>query len=107
MVSKRVSDDVFFRGLRAYSNAHREANARTEDLRFSLEKASGKALKNFFAGWVYGRGHPQYQLQWSSKNVQNAVLLTVTLEQTQAGEPFLDPVPIEFTVNGKKQQQTI
>jgi hypothetical protein len=64
-------------------------------------------LKDFFARWVYGTGHPQYQLQWSSKNAQNAVILTVTLEQTQAGEPFLDPVPIEFTVNGKKQPQMI
>jgi len=107
MLRKRLGDDVFFRGLRAYYLAHREANATTEDLRAALERASGKDLKDFFARWVYGTGHPQYQLQWNSKNAQNAVFLTVTLEQTQAGEPFLDPVPIEFTVNGKKQQQTI
>ena len=107
MLRKRLSDEVFFRGLRAYYNAHREANATTEDLRAALERASGKDLKDFFARWVYGTGHPQYQLQWSSKSVQNAVLLTLTLEQTQAGEPFLDPVPIEFTVNGKQQRQTI
>ena len=107
MLRKRLGDEVFFRGLRAYYLAHREANATTEDLRTALERASGKDLKDFFARWVYGTGHPQYQLQWKSKNAQNAVFLTVTLEQTQAGEPFLDPVPIEFTVNGKKQQQTI
>ena len=107
MLRKRLGDDAFFRGLRAYYNAHREANATTEDLRAALESASGKDLKGFFARWVYGTGHPQYQLQWNSKNAPNAVFLTVTLEQTQAGEPFLDPVPIEFTVNGKKQRQTI
>ena len=107
MLRKRLGDELFFRGLRAYYSAHREANATTDDLRVALEKASGKDLKDFFARWVYGAGHPQYQLQWNSKNTQNAVFLTVTLEQTQAGEPFLDPVPIEFIVNGKKQQQTI
>ena len=107
MLRKRLSDDVFFRGLRLYYNAHRNANATTEDLRAALESASGKDLKGFFARWVYGTGHPQYQLQWNSKNAPNAVFLTVTLEQTQAGEPFLDPVPIEFTVNGQKQRQTI
>ena len=107
MLRKRLSDDVFFRGLRLYYNAHREANATTEDLRAALESASRKDLKDFFARWVYGTGHPQYQLQWNSKNAPNAVFLTVTLEQTQAGEPFLDPVPIEFTVNGQKQRQTI
>src|SRR5205807_343531 len=107
MLRKRLSDDVFFRSLRAYYRAHREANATTEDLRAALESASGNNLKDFFARWIYGTGHPQYQLQWNSKNAQNAVLLTVTLEQTQAGEPFLDPVPIEFTVNGEKQRQAI
>src|SRR5947209_433440 len=84
MLRKRLSDDLFFRGLRAYYNAHREANASTEDLRAALESASGKDLKDFFARWIYGTGHPQYQLQWNSKTAQNAVLLTVTLEQTQA-----------------------
>src|SRR2546421_1382908 len=107
MLRKRLGDDVFFRGLRAYYHAHREANATTEDLRVVVERASGKDLKDFFARWIYGTGHPQYQLQWTSKNAPNAVFLTVTLEQTQAGEPFLDPVPIEFTVNGKKQRQAI
>ena len=107
MLRKRLSDDVFFRGLRAYYNAHHEANATTEDLRAALESASGKDLRDFFARWVYGTGHPQYQLQWNSKNAQNTVLLTITLEQRQGGEPFLDPVPIELIVNGKKQRQTI
>src|SRR5207247_8278958 len=68
MLRKRLGDDAFFRGLRAYYNAHREANATTEDLRAALESASGKDLKDFFARWVYGTGHPQYQLQWNSKN---------------------------------------
>ena len=104
MLRKRLGDDVFFRGLRAYYHAYRDANATTEDLRVALERASGKDLKDFFARWVYGTGHPRYQLQWSSKN---GGYLTVTLEQAQTGEPFLDPVPIEFTVAGQKQRQTI
>src|SRR5207302_5305873 len=46
MLRKRLSDELFFRGLRAYYNAHREANATTDDLRVALEKASGKDLKD-------------------------------------------------------------
>jgi len=104
MLRRRLGDERLFRGLRSYYDAHREANATSEDLRSALEKASGKDLKNFFARWVYGFGHPQYQLAWSSSNAGS---LTVTLEQVQAAEAFLDPVPIVLTVNGIKQQSTI
>jgi hypothetical protein len=33
--------------------------------------------------------------------------LVVRLNQLQDDEPFLDPVPIEFTVNGKTERRTI
>jgi len=33
--------------------------------------------------------------------------LVVRLNQLQDDEPFLDPVPIEFTVNGKPERRTI
>jgi aminopeptidase N len=104
MLRKRLGDEVFFRALRDYYDKHHEANASTEDLRNALEKSSGKDLKDFFARWVFGSGHPQYQLQW---NPQNNGSVTITLEQMQTGEVFLDPVPIEFVVNGQKQQRII
>ena len=60
MLRERIGDEAFFKGLRDYYNAHREANATTEDLRRALEKSSGKNLKEFFARWVYGAGHPWF-----------------------------------------------
>jgi aminopeptidase N len=107
MLRKRVGDEAFFKGLRNYYNDHRDGNATTEDLRQALEQSSGKNLKDFFARWVYGSGHPRYQLDWGSMERHAGVFLTVTLKQIQDSEAFLDPVPIEFIVNGKKQQQTI
>lgn len=107
MLRKRVGDEAFFRGLRNYYNDHRESNATTEDLRQALEKSSGKNLKQFFARWVYGSGHPRYSLDWGSMERHAGAFITVTLKQIQDGDAFLDPVPIEFTVNGKKQQRTI
>jgi aminopeptidase N len=107
MLRKRIGDEAFFKGLRDYYKAHREANATTEDLRGALEKSSGKNLKEFFARWVYGAGHPRYQLGWGSMERRAGASLTVELKQLQDGEAFLDPVPIEFTVNGKKKIETI
>src|SRR5258707_13821868 len=42
MLRKRIGDEAFFKGLRDYYKAHRDANATTEDLRGALEKSSGK-----------------------------------------------------------------
>ncbi len=105
MLRSRLGDEMFFRGLRLYYRAHHEANATTEDLRAALEKSSGENLKDFFARWVYGSGHPRYKVLWGFSG--DETLLTVTVNQLQDGAAFLDPLPIEITVNGKKIKQTI
>jgi aminopeptidase N len=107
MLRERIGDEAFFKGLRDYYNAHRDANATTEDLRGALEKSSGKNLKQFFARWIYGAGHPIYQVGWGSMERRAGASLIVELKQLQDGEAFLDPVPIEFTVNGQKTIETI
>ena len=103
MLRRRIGDEAFFKGLRYYYNAHREANATTEDLRGALEKSSGKALKEFFDRWVYSAGHPVYELSSESRGDS----LTIILKQTQSGEAFLDPVPIEIINGETKQLKTI
>jgi aminopeptidase N len=107
MLRKQLGDEAFFKGVRNYYNDHREANATTEDLRSALEKSSGKNLKDFFARWIYGAGHPRYELSWGSMERASTTSLFVHLNQLQDGDPFLDPVPIEFTVNGKPERRTI
>jgi aminopeptidase N len=107
MLRKQLGDEAFFKGLRNYYNDHREANATTEDLKSALEKSSGKNLKDFFARWIYGAGHPRYELSWGSMERASTTSLMVRLNQLQDGDPFLDPVPIEFTVNGKAERRTI
>ncbi len=109
MLRKRLGDEMFFRGLRAYYRAHAEANATTEDLRDALEKVSGQNLHDFFKRWVYGTGHPIYTLTSHSAEFSGAgEFLTIILNQTQPGEPFLDPVPIEITTaDGAKKRYVI
>jgi aminopeptidase N len=103
MLRSQLGDEAFFKGVRDYYNAHKEANATTEDLRAALEKSSGKDLKDFFARWIYGSGHPVYQLLSGAAEYGGAgETLILTVKQTQAGEAFLDPIPIELTIDGKK-----
>ncbi len=107
MLRRQLGDDAFFKGIRSYYLTHREANASTEDLRNALEKSSGKNLKEFFARWIYGSGHPRYELGWSSMERRAATSVVIRLNQVQEGEAFLDPVSVEFTVNGKAERRTI
>jgi aminopeptidase N len=108
MLRMRLGDDAFFRGLRAYYFEHREGNASTEDLRAALEKASKTNLREFFARWIYGAGHPVYE--WSSQAVEQkngTNLVTIVIKQTQTDLPFLDPIPVTITSEGKTTRLTV
>jgi len=108
MLRSRLGDQAFFRGLRAYYNAHKESTANSDDLRLALEKASGKDLKEFFAHWVFGTGHPQYEWGWSSAALaRGGANLRITLKQTQADQLFFDPVTIEVTSGVAKRRFVI
>jgi len=108
MLRHRLGDDAFFRGLRAYYHAHRHGTANSDDLRRALEKASGKKLKEFFARWVYGAGHPIYEPGWGSAEFAGAGSSFVfQLKQTQPGRAFLDPVTIEVISGGIKKRFVI
>jgi len=97
MLRSRLGDEAFFRGIRSYYEAHKEATATTEDLRTALEKSSGQNLSGFFRRWIYDSGHPQYELSWDWLPQQKSIKVTVT--QAQAGEAFMDPIPVAITTS--------
>ena len=98
----RLGDAAFFRGIRLYYRAHKDGTATTEDLRAALERASGRDLKEFFARWVYGSGHPVYEAswEWRARAGRGGGVAALTLAQTQDGEPFLTGVPVEIMTEG-------
>ena len=100
MLRSSLGDAAFFRGVRDYYEAHKNATATTEDLRAALEKASGKDLKSFFARWVYDTGHPKYELAWTWR----AGELRLVLGQVQAGNAFLDPVPVNIVTRAGESE---
>jgi aminopeptidase N len=101
MLRTELGEEVFFRGIRAYYDAHRGLLASTEDLRTAFEKASGRNLKDFFASWVYGAGHTVYELTWNWND--RTKRLRLVLNQTQSESAFPNAVPVEL-VNGNNQR---
>ena len=100
MLRSNLGDEVFFRAIRNYYEAHKNSVAGTEDLRTALEKASGKDLRWFFTRWVYDSGHPQYELSWQWTSGKD---LRLVLKQLQPGNVFTDPVPITITTASGKR----
>ncbi|MCA1555961.1 MAG: M1 family metallopeptidase, partial [Acidobacteria bacterium] len=107
MLRAELGDAAFFRGVRAYYRTHLNRTATTEDLRAALERASGKALREFFTRWVYASGHPRYEAawSWSERATGRDGILTLTLKQTQeGGAHFPNVMPVEIvTATGTRR----
>jgi aminopeptidase N len=99
MLRAALGDKAFFQGVRDYYNSHKNATANSEDLRLALEKSSGTDLRPFFKSWIYGSGHPYYELSWEwNRKLGVAKLL---LKQLQPEPPFPNVLPvIVTTANG-------
>ena len=102
MLRAELGDAAFFRGIRVYYESHKNSTASSDDLRAALEQASGKDLQEFFARWIYGAGHPVYQLSWKWNSKTSR--LGLTLDQLQRDPAFPNAVPIEvMTASGKRR----
>jgi aminopeptidase N len=98
MLRAELGDAQFFRGIRSYYEAHKNSTATSEDLRAALEKASGKNLKDFFASWIYGAGHPSYELSWAWNSKTRK--LRLVLKQLQVEPAFPNAVPVDLVIAG-------
>jgi aminopeptidase N len=102
MLRSELGDEKFFRGVRLYYDAHKNSIADSEDLRAAFEKASGRDLKDFFARWIYGAGHPRYELSWEWKTNTKKVRLVLRQLQTEPAFPNALAVDI-ITATGKRR----
>jgi aminopeptidase N len=102
MLRAELGDEQFFRGIRTYYAAHKSSTANTDDLRAAFEKASGQDLKDFFARWVYGVGHPRYELSWQWNADTKKVRLVLKQLQTEGAFPNVIPLDI-LTSSGKRR----
>jgi aminopeptidase N len=102
MLRSSLGDKAFFEGVRLYYTRHKNSTASTEDLRAALEEASGKNLRAFFQSWIYGKGHPNYELSWQwNKNRWN---IKLHLKQLQPEASFPNSIPIAvITRNGTRR----
>ena len=91
MLRRLVGDEAFFRGLRSFYSTWRYKKAGTDDLRESMESASGQSLDRFFERWIFGSDLPS--LRFTSR--VDAAGVHVAFDQL--GEEVFD-VPVTVTI---------
>ncbi len=101
MLRYKLGDANFFQSIKNYLADPELAYsyAKTPDLQNHFEAQSGVDLDEFFADWVYGQGHPSYQLTWSQSD--NTLFLTVYQSQSHTSVSFFEmPLPVKITGTG-------
>jgi aminopeptidase N len=79
MLRRKLSDSVFWAGIRQYLRSGADGIVETNDLQRALEDVSGVSLDAFFDQWVYRPGHPVLKVKISWDDGQ----LHVSVRQTQ------------------------
>ncbi|MBS1919036.1 MAG: DUF3458 domain-containing protein [Bacteroidetes bacterium] len=100
MLHRELGSTVFQQILRGYYEKYKGGNANTRDFESVAEKISGKNLNIFFNQWLYRAVIPHLKITWQYSGAEKNITLTV--EQTQASEPFQFPLDISIITNTKK-----
>lgn len=103
MLRKKVGDELFWEGIRAYYNKFQYSNALTEDLKEVFEGLSGEDLDQFFKQWIYTPGQPEVEFTWTYRGKK----LNILTAQDQS-EPF--EFDLEFLIifdDGSTQKETL
>lgn len=98
MLRRKLGDEAYWKGIRAYYKKYDGKNANTENLRAELEAASGQNLQQFFKQWIYTAGAPHLKYGWRYDQKKKVLDITIVQEQTQAFE-----FPLQIRI-GKKTQ---
>jgi len=102
MLRWKLGDVDFFQALNDYLDAAGIAYdyARTADLQYFLENASGLDLSGFFDDWFYGQGYPSYVVTAVGDGLDLALIVEQTTSHPSVGF-FEMPIPIKVSGEGQ------
>jgi aminopeptidase N len=103
MLRGLVGDEAFFAGARIFLERFRYAKAGSEDLRATLEAASGRDLRPYFDAWIYDTGLPV--LLYSSRTERSASGFRTTVDVRAQGLP--GPLPLEIAAAGREGREAL
>lgn len=98
------ADSLFFKGIKDYQQQFAYGTAVTKDLQNVMEQAYGTSLDSFFRQWVYGQGHPTYNISWYHIGTQ--VHLKVD-QFTSHSSVSVFNMPLQILLKGTKRDTLV
>jgi peptidase M1-like protein len=95
MLRQIVGEPAFRAAGMSLQKANRFRKVGTDDVRASLEAASGLDLRPYFAEWVYGTSLPELRLATRSRPEAAGYRTEITVE----GRDLPGPVPLEVAIS--------
>ncbi|HEY4323187.1 MAG TPA: M1 family metallopeptidase [Mucilaginibacter sp.] len=105
MLRNYLGNEAFYKGLNIYLKTNAFKNGEAQQLRLSLEEASGLDLNWFFNQWYYGAGNPILNISYKWDDATKTE--TVYLQQSQDGQTFKLPMAIDIYAGGKKERHKV
>ncbi|MDV6346948.1 M20/M25/M40 family metallo-hydrolase [Nitrosomonas sp. Is35] len=102
MLRQELGDDAFTKALRRFYQQFKFQQATFADLLATFNASTGKDLTQRFEQWVHRTGAPDLVLRSAeTERAADGFKLTLTVEQTQPGEPYHLKVPVAVTLEGE------
>lgn len=89
----------FFDAIQTYRDSFEYGTANTEDLKSVFSRTYGTDLTWFFDEWVYGQGHPEYEIYWFCEPAGNNFLFTTNIYQIQTHAPPVFHMPVQIMLH--------
>lgn len=99
MLRYLLGDQGYYRCLRTFLTDFAYQPVETHDLIKSIEKATGRNLREFFDQWVYGVGFPEYKVSyvWDEKNQVATAKVSQTQKTDDGTAVFSMPIRMSFS----------
>ncbi|MBM3923525.1 MAG: T9SS type A sorting domain-containing protein [Sphingomonadales bacterium] len=108
MLRNEIGDDsLFFPAVREYLQAKRHSVATTDEFRQIMEQRTSVPLQNFFQDWIYGEGHPTYNIQWNWRDSVLWLQMSQTVTAPAATPVFRNKLPLGLITSGPGQAPTL
>ena len=113
-----LGDGLFWQSICNYVARHKGQNVETLDLIRAIEETTGRNLRRVFDEWVFGAGHPEFELSYSWHDDKKMAEIVIEQKQTWGGKTlsqegwtvhlFHVPVVLELTLeDGTKHSQRV
>jgi aminopeptidase N len=89
MLRETVGDEMFWKSVNAYLNAHKFGSVETTDLQRAFERTTGKDLNWFFEQWTRKAGYPKLKIEPAYNPAVQQLRLIV--KQTQKADSQTPP----------------